>query len=99
MTAAGGVASPPLSHRSELMQAQTMTYQCPHCRQPVEIDMPPENEMMACPNGACGQTFKIDVPAAQPMNTGTAPAPVANGTTAPTPASAPSVTAAAPAAA
>ena len=55
-------------------QAPTLTYRCPHCNQPVEVDVRPENELLLCPNPNCQKPFKVEVPTAQP-----APPPGTNG--------------------
>lgn len=46
---------------------QTMTYQCPHCHQAVEVDPLAKNEVLRCPNEACGRPFQIAVPVAKPL--------------------------------
>jgi uncharacterized membrane protein YdbT with pleckstrin-like domain len=47
-------------------QAPTLTYRCPHCGQPVEVDVRPESELLLCPNPNCQKPFKVEVPTAQP---------------------------------
>ena len=49
------------------MAVQTLTYQCPHCKKPVDVDLPLENETMVCPHPDCQKPFKPDVPSAQPV--------------------------------
>src|SRR5262245_28729722 len=49
------------------MTTQTITYRCPHCQQPVDVDLRPENELLVCPNEGCGKPFKVDIPKAQPL--------------------------------
>jgi membrane protein YdbS with pleckstrin-like domain len=48
------------------MTVQTMTYRCPHCNQPVDVEMGPANETLVCPNPQCQKPFKVEVPTAQP---------------------------------
>ncbi len=48
-------------------QTQTLTYRCPHCQQPVEVEVHPENELLVCPNPGCRKPFKVDVPTAEPV--------------------------------
>lgn len=46
------------------MTTQTVTYRCPHCQQPVEVDVNPDNEVLVCPREGCQKPFKVDVPTA-----------------------------------
>src|SRR5262245_21551509 len=46
---------------------QLITYRCPHCQQPVDVELKPENELLVCPNPNCQKPFKIDVPKAEPV--------------------------------
>jgi len=48
------------------MTAQTLLYRCPHCNQPVDVDLHQDNELLVCPNPACLKPFKVDVPTAHP---------------------------------
>lgn len=47
------------------MTTQTVTYRCPHCQQPVEVDVNPDNEVLVCPREGCQKPFKVDVPTAE----------------------------------
>ena len=49
------------------MTTQTLTYRCPHCQRPVEVELPPQDEMLVCPNEGCHKPFKVDVPTAEPI--------------------------------
>jgi len=46
---------------------QTATYRCPHCQQPVDVELGHENEMLVCPNENCKKPFKVEVPKAKPV--------------------------------
>jgi len=48
------------------MTAQTLIYRCPHCNQPVDVDLHHENEILVCPNQGCQKPFKVEVPTAHP---------------------------------
>jgi hypothetical protein len=48
------------------MTAQTLLYRCPHCNQPVDVDLHHENDLLVCPNPDCQKPFKVDVPTAHP---------------------------------
>lgn len=50
------------------MLAQTMTYRCPHCQRPVDVDLLGKNDLLVCPNPGCGKPFKVEVPAAEPVS-------------------------------
>jgi uncharacterized membrane protein YdbT with pleckstrin-like domain len=50
------------------MVTQTLTYRCPHCDTPIEIEPQSAAEgTMLCPNPTCQQPFKVAVPAAEPV--------------------------------
>jgi hypothetical protein len=46
------------------MTAQTVTYRCPHCNHPVDVDLHNERDLLICPNSLCQKPFKVDVPVA-----------------------------------
>jgi hypothetical protein len=47
------------------MAVQTVTYRCPHCNQPVDVDLTSESELQVCPHANCGKPFKVEVPTAE----------------------------------
>ena len=49
------------------MSAQTLTYRCPHCGTPAEVDLHSADEMLTCPNGACRKPFRAEAPVAEPV--------------------------------
>jgi len=49
------------------MQAQLLTYKCPHCGRPTDVDAAMADQTITCPNPLCHKPFKLEVPAAQPM--------------------------------
>lgn len=48
-------------------QTETLTYRCPHCHSPVEVNTLSATEPLKCPNEACGKPFKVELPAAKPV--------------------------------
>ena len=44
-----------------------LTYRCPHCGTAMEVDPRLAEEMLTCPNEACGKPFRADVPSAEPL--------------------------------
>lgn len=44
---------------------QTMTYQCPHCGQPMEVATESGQEILTCPNAECRKPFHVELPTAQ----------------------------------
>lgn len=49
------------------MQAQLLTYKCPHCGHPTDVDATMAEQTITCPNPLCHKPFKLEVPTAQPM--------------------------------
>jgi hypothetical protein len=49
------------------MHAQLLTYKCPHCAQPTDVDPTLAEQTITCPNPLCHKPFKLEVPSAQPM--------------------------------
>src|SRR5262245_58431217 len=59
----------------------TLTFQCPYCKTTVEVNPLEKNEVLLCPNEACGKPFQISLPVAKPVQDangehGGVPAPV-----------------------
>lgn len=51
------------------MTTQAIAYRCPHCRQAIEIDESLLNDVIQCPNTACGLPFHIEAPEATVVST------------------------------
>lgn len=47
--------------------SETLTYRCPHCQAAVEVNPLAASEPLRCPNEACGKPFKVELPAAEPV--------------------------------
>ena len=45
----------------------SMTYRCPHCNRPVQVELRPDSDMVVCPIEDCHKPFRIDVPRAEPL--------------------------------
>jgi hypothetical protein len=48
------------------MQAQLLSYKCPHCGHPTDVDAAMAEQTIACPNPLCHKPFKLEVPTAAP---------------------------------
>jgi DNA-directed RNA polymerase subunit RPC12/RpoP len=48
-----------------IMQAQLLTYKCPNCGQPIDVDAAQAEQTITCPNPLCHKPFKLEEPAAQ----------------------------------
>jgi hypothetical protein len=46
---------------------QTLTYRCPHCGTPVEVDATAEGSLLNCPAVGCGKPFRVALPVAEPI--------------------------------
>jgi hypothetical protein len=46
---------------------QTLTYRCPHCGIPVEVDATAEGSLLTCPAVGCGKPFRVALPVAEPI--------------------------------
>lgn len=45
---------------------QTLTYQCPHCGRPMEVELQSGKEVLTCPSEECHKPFQVQLPIAQP---------------------------------
>src|SRR5262245_14685082 len=50
------------------MTMQTLTYRCPHCNGPVEVEAHAGKEVMVCPHENCGKPFQVEIPSAEPIS-------------------------------
>jgi uncharacterized membrane protein YdbT with pleckstrin-like domain/DNA-directed RNA polymerase subunit RPC12/RpoP len=48
------------------MQAQTLTYVCPHCGKPTEVEPTSGEQLLTCPNAECRKPFQVELPQAKP---------------------------------
>jgi hypothetical protein len=48
---------------------RTLTYRCPHCGIPVEVDATAEGSLLTCPAAGCGKPFRVALPVAEPITT------------------------------
>jgi len=48
------------------MQAQLLSYKCPQCGQPIDVDATAVGQTITCPNPSCQQSFKIEAVPPQP---------------------------------
>jgi uncharacterized membrane protein YdbT with pleckstrin-like domain len=51
------------------MPAQLMTYHCPHCGKPIDVDAGLGERVLTCPNPECQKPFQLEVPKAKPTPT------------------------------
>lgn len=50
------------------MSVPRLTYRCPHCGAPAELEASSSDELLTCPSADCGKPFKAEVPTATPVN-------------------------------
>jgi len=48
------------------MQAQLLSYKCPHCGHSIDVDAAMAEQTVTCPNPLCHKPFKLEVPTATP---------------------------------
>jgi hypothetical protein len=76
---------------------KTLTYRCPHCGIPVEVDATAEGSLVTCPAVGCGKPFRVALPVAEPVTapmnvvtpSGMVPLPAPAAAAAPQPVAAP----------
>jgi uncharacterized membrane protein YdbT with pleckstrin-like domain len=49
------------------MSQLALTYRCPHCGTPTEVDANLEGETVMCPAPSCGKPFKVEAPVARQL--------------------------------
>lgn len=49
------------------MTTKLLTFRCPHCRTPVEVDTDVGDELLVCPSPRCGKPFRAEIPVAEPV--------------------------------
>jgi len=49
------------------MLTQTLTYKCPHCGTPVEVEPRAGENIVVCPSEQCKKPFQVAVPVAEPI--------------------------------